>query len=138
MKKIILSGLLLFSFFTVTAQNDPFKEDVNKLIKITVGTSDMAMLRKTFSQKMDANEKENFYKEYDAAVFSFLAEIEKYYMEHYTHDEIKQLLDFYNTPTGKKFLKDKRYVVENEFPSEFKLSTEIYQMKTKEKNTKKD
>ncbi|WP_417353967.1 DUF2059 domain-containing protein [Flavobacterium sp.] len=138
MKKIFLSGILLFSFLFTSAQDASFKEDVSKLVEITVDTKDMSLMRRALSVRLTTKEKENFNKDYDVIVSEFTGDIEKYYLDKYTHDEIKQLLAFYETPVGKKFLSDKRLLVENDFPDEYPLGMEIYKMKKKEKEKKEE
>lgn len=138
MEKIFLSGILLFSFLFTSAQDASFQVDVSKLVKITVDTKDMSLMRSALSVRLKAKEKEGFNKDYDIIVSEFIGDVEKYYMEKYTHDEIKQLLAFYETSVGKKFLSDKRLLVEDDFPDEYPLGMEIYKMKKKEREKKEE
>ena len=116
MKNFITLAILMAIPFTAIAQENTFEEDVNKLVKMTVNTGSKATMRMAIGFKNTAEEKEDLLKQYDAAVYSFLDEIGQFYLTEFTHDDIKQILAFYETPTGRKLLADKKTLVENDMP----------------------
>ena len=55
-----------------------------------------------FAGMVPAEKKAAFLKEVEGTFPEFFSSMAKVYMEEYTHDDIKQLLAFYNSPIGKK------------------------------------
>ena len=134
MKKVFLSGFFLLISIAMQAQDQAFAADAKKLVKLSVDTSQKAMMRNTLTYNVDdEKEKEDIVKTYDAVVYKFLGDIEQYYLATYTHDEVKKMLEFYETPTGKKFIKEKKKLVDGNFPPGKEWDMEEYK---REKNKK--
>jgi hypothetical protein len=49
-----------------------------------------------------ADKQAEFIKEFDATVPAYMDAVEAFYTTEYTHDEVKQMIKFYETPVGKK------------------------------------
>ena len=102
MKKIILVILFLVVSITINAQdNEAFKKDTERLVEIVAGPAFKPVIEQ-FSGMVATDKKEEFLKELDKTFPALYVEMAKIYMEEFTHDEIKNLLDFYATPTGIK------------------------------------
>ena len=102
MKKIIVIILLLVVSVTVNAQDkEAFKKDTEHLVQIVAKPAFKPVVEQ-FSGMVAADKKEAFIKELNKTFPELYANMAKIYMEEFTHQEIKDLLVFYETPTGSK------------------------------------
>ncbi len=102
MKKCLFTLMLLFVTFCMSAQtNDAFKEDAQKLMSIVSKSSFEAAIT-PLKQLIPADKFPEAEKEIKATLPSLYDAMAKIYMEEFTHNEIKELLKFYETPLGKK------------------------------------
>ena len=101
-KLIVLIAFICFSI-TVKAQDnvDTFKADTEKLVSI-VSESAFTPYIDQFSTMVAEENKEVFMSEINKTFPELYKAIATIYMEEFTHDEIKELLAFYETPIGKK------------------------------------
>ena len=105
MKKTILVSLLLFvvAISNVQAQDNAFKADAVKLVKLSSDAAEAALEQ---VYVMIPEEKlEGFKKELEPVMDRYYEKIAIKSMEYYTHEDVKQLLKFYNSELGKKNLK---------------------------------
>lgn len=101
MKKFILIVCLLAASI-VSAQDQSVKDDVQKLIK-AIGISQRIDAMREYERMWTKPEEEKEYMvKFEATIPVFLQNVESYYLKNYTHDEIKELLKFYESPLGKK------------------------------------
>jgi uncharacterized protein len=101
MKKLILSVVVLLVTQLAIAQ-DSFKDDVLKVLKASGSGAQMEMAKEQVLANIPDDKKADFSKDFDASLPSLYDKMAKVYMETYTHEEIKQMLKFYNSPVGKK------------------------------------
>lgn len=101
MKKLILSVVVLLVTQLAIAQ-DSFKNDVLKVLKASGSGAQMEMAKEQVLANIPDDKKADFSKDFDASLPSLYDKMAKVYMETYTHEEIKQMLKFYNSPVGKK------------------------------------
>lgn len=104
MKKTILLVLFVLTAFVSNAQDkekDQFTKDTEKLIEMSSRPALQPMIDQ-FAGMVPAEKKDEFLKDVEKTFPEFFGSMAKIYMEEYTHDEIKQLLAFYNSPIGKK------------------------------------
>jgi len=102
MKKIILVVVLAFSMIMANAQEkDQFTKDTEKLVEI-VSENAFGPAIDQFVGMVADDKKEAFKKEVIATLPSLYTAMAKIYKEEFTHAEIKDMLAFYATPTGKK------------------------------------
>ena len=109
MKKMILT----FAFFVATnfvMAQDAFKADVVKAIELSGANSSMDAVKKQVLGMIPESKHTEFLKEFDVVINSINEEQVKNFMEVYTHDDIKEMIKFYSTPTGKK-IKEKAGVL---------------------------
>lgn len=111
MKKLVLAFLLVLTAQVGIAQ-DTFKADVQKVVQLTGSAAQAEVAKKQIVTMIPEAKKAQFSKEFDALVPEYLTSLEKYYMETYTHDEIKQMIKFYETPVGKKITANARGLAE--------------------------
>lgn len=101
MKKLILTFLVIFvSHFGFT--QDAFKVDVIKVLKASGSGAQMELAKGQVIGSISEEKRADFSKEFDASLPSLYDKMAKVYMEIYTHDEVKQMLRFYESPVGKK------------------------------------
>ena len=101
MKKIILT----FAFFVAAnfaIAQDAFKTDVVKVIEMSGANTSMDAVKKQVLGMIPESKHAEFLKEFDVVISSINDEQVKNFMEVYTHDDIKEMIKFYSTPTGKK------------------------------------
>ncbi|MFN3909546.1 MAG: DUF2059 domain-containing protein [Flavobacterium sp.] len=100
MKKVIFWSILFFISGFVQAQD--FKADVMALVKVSGGDSGIELAKKQILPLVAEKNHASFLKEFEATLPQFWDSMAKIYMEEYTHDEVKELLKFYQSPIGKK------------------------------------
>lgn len=103
MKKIVLTfALVLAAQIGMAQTNEAFKKDVLKVIEVTGSASQMKLAKDQILKMIPKEKQAAFLIEFDASLPSLYDKIAKVYMEEYSHDDIKQILKFYETPVGKK------------------------------------
>ena len=95
---LLLSVSLIYAGF---AQDDAFTADTKKLMKIT-SVSAFADIISQMGATVSSDKKEAFTKEANLTLDGLMDKMAAVYMEEFTHDEVKEILAFYTTPTGKK------------------------------------
>lgn len=103
MKKISLI-IALFIGGVMFAQNgemSAYQKDALKLVKIN-GEGAFEGAFKQVTQMLPEDKRENFLKEVKVLMEEVYLETSKLQMEHFSHEEIKEILAFYETPVGKK------------------------------------
>ncbi|MBQ0117173.1 MAG: DUF2059 domain-containing protein, partial [Flavobacterium sp.] len=101
-KILCIAVFALASQINFAQTNEVFKKDVLSVIKISGGTSQMDLAKEQILSMIAKDKQQEFLKEFDATLPSLYDKIAEVYMSNYTHDEIKQMLKFYETPIGKK------------------------------------
>ena len=111
MKRIFYTALLLLAVLSVKAQDDSFKKDVNELIKLMGVTEQTEHTREDKILSVSPENEAEFTKKLDSLLVVYNQEVEKHFLEKYTHEEIKEIIKFYNSPLGKKFsAENKSYI----------------------------
>lgn len=101
MKKLIVTATFFFLANLAIAQ-EAFKADVLKVIQQSGAAAPMQMAKEQVMENIPLAKRDDFSKEFDATLPALYEKIAKIYMETYTHDEVKQMLKFYESPVGKK------------------------------------
>lgn len=101
MKKILVTLVIVFVTQFATAQ-DAFKADVLKVLKASGSAAQMEIAKEQVMNNIPESKRADFSKDFDASLPSLYDKMAKVYMEIYTHDDIKKMLEFYNSPVGKK------------------------------------
>ncbi|CAM4381222.1 DUF2059 domain-containing protein [Flavobacterium terrigena] len=102
MKKIFIIAALVFSIQFSFSQNEAFKADVMKLIEKSGANGSMDSAKKQIFNMIPEESQAAFSKDFDATLPKLYDKLAVVYMEIYTHQDIKDLLKFYETPIGKK------------------------------------
>src|SRR5690606_41338807 len=103
MKKIFATSAVLFIAFTGTAQSEEFKKDIYQYLEITGSVkSQLVMMEAQLSQILEGENLQNALKEIEAELPKLNEKIVALYAKTYTHEEIKEIVKFYQSPVGKK------------------------------------
>jgi hypothetical protein len=85
---------------------DAFKADVLKVIDLSGAAGPMASVKDQILGSIPESKHADFIKEFDATLPSLYEKIAVVYMETYTHEDIKEMIKFYESPVGKKIAKN--------------------------------
>ena len=102
MKKIILVIAFALTTQFAVAQDDAFKADVLKVIKMSGATAQMDAAKKQIMAMVAEAKQADFSKDFDAAMPAFYDKLAVIYMKEYTHADVKEMIKFYESPVGKK------------------------------------
>jgi hypothetical protein len=111
MKKTVLT-FALFLITTIGFSQEAFKNDVLKYLDISGQANTFKMITKDLSTNIPEAKKEEFQRDLDKSIIELMSKMADMYMTEFTHDEIKALLKFYESPIGKK-LTEKTEVLYN-------------------------
>ncbi|TXK46445.1 DUF2059 domain-containing protein [Pontibacter qinzhouensis] len=117
MKTIFLLLVAFVLCCPAFAQDNAKTKDIKKLLEVT-GAADLAMQALQTNMQTLKSSNPNipteffteFQKEFNAELL--LKSIAPIYDKHYTHDEVKQLIKFYQTPLGKKAISTMPLIME--------------------------
>lgn len=101
MKKL----LFVFAFAFVSQlgfSQDAFKTDVTKVIEMSGSNATMDAAKAQVLAMVPTEKQAEFIKEFDLIIKSITEQQVKNFMEVYTHDDIKAMIKFYESPVGKK------------------------------------
>jgi hypothetical protein len=103
MKKILLLVAFICFSITINAQEvvDAYTADAQKLVKI-VSESAFTPVIDQFSGMVAEDKKDDLVADIKATFPELFAAMAEIYKEEFSHNEIKELLAFYDTPVGKK------------------------------------
>jgi hypothetical protein len=101
MQKLFITLAFFFSTHFAMAQDD-FKADVLKVIQQSGAAAPMRSAKEQIMQNIPLTKRADFGKEFDATLPALYEKMTKVYMEVYTHEDVKQMLKFYDSPVGKK------------------------------------
>lgn len=96
---------LLFVFALVSQlgfSQEDFKADVMKVIEMSDSNATMDAAKAQVLAMVPSDKQAEFIKEFDVIINSITEQQAKNFMEVYTHDDIKAMMKFYESPVGKK------------------------------------
>lgn len=132
-KLFVLIAILGMSQISLAqSENSEFKQDALKMIKLSNNA-----VEASFSQvyAMIPEEKlEDFKNEIQPIMDRYYKKMADISMEFYTHDEIKQLLEFYNSELGQKSLEAQAKITEKAMQMGQQLSSEMMPILQKYRN----
>ncbi|HSD13350.1 MAG TPA: DUF2059 domain-containing protein [Flavobacterium sp.] len=103
MKKLLLLFALLVSVQNIVAQNqEAFKKDILKMLEINRSNSQFNEAKEQILKMIPKENHKAFLKEFDESTQPIYNKFVELYMKEFTHDDIKDLLKFYDSPLGKK------------------------------------
>ena len=108
MKKILYTGLLLLVTLFAKAQDNDFKKDVKQLIKLMGVPEQVEYTREDEILSVSPEKEDVFTKQLDSLLLVYNEKVELHFLEKYTHDEVKEIIQFYKTPLGEKLVKENK------------------------------
>lgn len=105
MKKILLATVFMLATHIGTAQvSDAFKADVKKYLEISGANAQMASVKKQILEVIPPVKQVEFTKEFETSLLPLFKAQEDFYTKEFTHDDIKQMIKYYESPAGKKYV----------------------------------
>lgn len=101
MKKLLLTLVLVLATQLTFAQ-DAFKKDAVKYIELSGQRKTFEMFVKDLEANVPAEKLAEFKKELSTALDDLMGKMADMYMKHFTHEDIKAAIAFYESPVGKK------------------------------------
>ena len=118
MKQLVFKiGILIWFIYganSVYAQS--LENDVRRIVDKTVDMRYINGVKELSSMIEDKDIKKSCLDDFEKSLEGFYKVYIDFYSSKYTHEEIKQMLAFYETPTGKKFANDLLLLSSNSFP----------------------
>lgn len=107
MKNLVIAATLLLSVQFVSAQSADFKKDAIEAVKLSGATANFTVYAEAImGQITDETKRAAFKKEFDETLPNLYAKMADTFTKNYTHDDIKKMIEFYNSPVGQKIQKN--------------------------------
>ena len=103
MKKTIVLIALFIGFMGFSQESKTYQADAVELVKLQT-KGQFEVMVEPYLQMIPEEKRAGFMTDVKAALPSLYERIAKIYMETYSHEEIRQIMDFYNSPIGKKMV----------------------------------
>ncbi len=101
MKKLVFVFAFALASQFGFSQED-FKADVMRVIEMSGSNATMDAAKAQVLAMVPSDKQAEFTKEFDAIINSISEQQAKNFMEVYTHDDVKEMIKFYESPVGKK------------------------------------
>jgi hypothetical protein len=131
MKKFLLSIAFVFVTGVMFAQDKPSKEDVLQVIEKSGASGQLNAAKKQLLSMIPSDKHAAFVIEFDALMKKANDSTAEIYMAEYTKEDIKAMLAFYNSPTGKKMAEKAEVIAEKSQESMMTLQGEMQTMMMK-------
>lgn len=102
MKKLLVAVAFMLVAQMGMAQDAAFKADAVKFLNISGTASTFEMMTKDIVKNAPADKQAAFKKDLDASIQELIGKMADLYMTEFTHDDIKAMIKYYETPVGKK------------------------------------
>lgn len=110
MKRVLFTFVLLLCV-QVGFSQDSFKQDVKKYFTYSGQSAGLEIVKKDLSSNISDDKKEAFEKDLDVSLDQLIDSLAQMYMKEFTHEEIKQINAFYETPVGGKLSSKNEYLL---------------------------
>lgn len=107
------------------AQDAAFTNDVKKLLDLSGGNAQIEMAKKQVIAMVPADKQAAFSKDFEESLKPLLKVQQEFYTKEFTHDDIKQLIKFYESPVGKKMADKSAKLAEATMPAIQSWSMEL-------------
>ena len=116
MKKLLFAAMFVLVANVAMAQTQAFKDDVKKLMVLSGTNAQVDFAKKQVVSMVAADKQQAFLKDFEASLKPLFDAQENFYLAEYTHDEVKQLVKFYESPVGKKMAEKNAKLTEVTMP----------------------
>ena len=106
MKKFILTAAFLLVAQLGMSQDATFKADVLKVIEKSGAAGPIKSVKDQVIGSIPEDKREAFSKDFDDALPALFDKMAVIYMETYTHEDVKEMLKFYDSPVGKRIFEN--------------------------------
>jgi formaldehyde-activating enzyme involved in methanogenesis len=122
-----------FAFVTHVgfAQDKPSKEEVLQVIEKSGGSGQLNAAKKQLLGMVPADKQAAFIVEFDVLIKKVNDATAEIYMNEYTKEDVKAMLAFYNSPTGKKMAEKSEVITEKSQAEMMSLQGEMQTMMMK-------
>ena len=117
MKNLFIAATMLLSVQFVSAQSADFKKDVLTYIQVSGTSANFGAFLEPVMEQMPESNRANFKKEFEATLPSLYDKMAEVYMKHFTHDDLKKMIEFYNSPVGKKIQEKTPILIKEQGPA---------------------
>lgn len=114
MRKLVIAATMLFAVQFASAQSADFKKDVIETIKISGAAAGITAVLDPIMEQIPEDKRADFKKEFEAALPSLYDNMAETMMKYYTHDDIKKMMEFYNSPVGLKMQKNASQITKDQ------------------------
>lgn len=105
MKKVVLAAVFMLIAHVGMAQaTDAMRADVKKFLQISGINGQIDIAKKQVLAMVPAEKQAEFTKEFEASLVPVIKFQEDYYLKEFTADDLKQMIKYYESPVGKKFV----------------------------------
>ncbi|QYJ68541.1 DUF2059 domain-containing protein [Flavobacterium litorale] len=125
MKKLVFAFVFMLAAQFTFAQDAAFKADVKKMMELTGATAQMDMAKKQVMAMVPADKQADFTKEFEKSLEPVLESQTNFYMKEFTHQEIKDLIKFYQSPLGRKLAEKSTKLAEENIQTMQEWSMEL-------------
>lgn len=105
MRKLFIAATMLFAVQVASAQSADFKKDAIEAVKLSGAAAGITVFLEPVIEQISEDKRSDFQKDLDAALPSLYEQMADNMMKYYTHDDVKKMLEFYNSPVGQKMQK---------------------------------
>lgn len=102
MKKVLLAVVFMLVAQLSMAQDAAFKTDVIKLLELSGANAQYEVALSQIVKNAPAEKQAAFKKDLMESLKPLTAKIADIYMAEFTHDDVKQMIKYYESPVGKK------------------------------------
>jgi hypothetical protein len=131
MKKLLVAVAFAFVTHVGFAQDKPSKEEVLQVIEKSGGSGQLNAAKKQLLGMVPADKQAAFIVEFDVLIKKVNDATAEIYMNEYTIEDVKAMLAFYNSPTGKKMAEKSEVITEKSQAAMMSLQGEMQTMMMK-------
>ncbi len=131
MKKLVFAVIFALIATVGFAQEKASREDVNKVIERSGAAGQMNAAKKQIIGMIQKDKQAAFIVEFDMLMKKATEKTVDVYLQEYTKEDIKAMLDFYNSPIGKKMSEKAEVIATKTQESMASLQQEIQTMMMK-------
>lgn len=125
MKKMLFAVAFILTAHLGMAQDAAFKSDVDRLLDLSGSTAQMDVAKKQVIAMVPADKQAEFSKEFEASLKPVIQVQKDFYLKEFTHEEVKQIIKFYESPVGKKLAQKTSKLTEATMPAIQSWSMEL-------------
>lgn len=112
MKKIFTLLAVVIATQFGFSQDDAFKKDAAKLIESSGAAVHFDLVLDQIKTMIPEDRHEELTKDFNSTLPSLYSKIAEVYTEEFTHNDVKQMLAFYDSEIGKKLASKQKAIVE--------------------------